>query len=98
MTRIKNILLLMLLLLLISGAIQKRYGIIHTRPLNGVFSATTRPAVTCSTWMTGDYQEKYRLNLEDSVGFKPDLVRLYNQIDYSLFSIPHASKLCRYLY
>jgi hypothetical protein len=93
MTRIKNILLLMLLFLLISGAIQKHYGIIHTRPLNGVFSSTTRPAVTCSTWMTGDYQEKYRLNLEDSVGFKPDLVRLYNQIDYSLFSTAHASKL-----
>ena len=29
--------------------------------------------------------------MEDSVGLKSDFVRLYNQVDYSLFSLPHTS-------
>ncbi len=93
MNRIKNTLFLLLTGMLCLSAVQKRYGIVVTKPLNGYFTATGRPAFSCSTFMTGEYQEKLRLSLEDSVGFKPWLVRLYNQIDYSLFSIAHAEKM-----
>ena len=93
MSWIKNTLLFILVGLLAFGSVQKRFGIIRSKPLNGVFTVTPKPAFSCSTWMAGSYQDQYRLSLEDSVGFKPDLVRLYNQIDYSLFSIAHASKM-----
>jgi hypothetical protein len=92
MTWIKNILLIMVLCLLILGTIQKDIGVLTIKPLHGVYSSTPEPAFSCSSWMTGNYQENYRLSLEDSVGFKPSLVRLFNQLDYTLFSIPHAKK------
>ena len=93
MSRIKNTLLVFLVGLLAFGAVQKRYGVIVSKPLNGVYPYTPKPSFSCSTWMAGSYQDNYRLSLEDSVGFKADQVRLYNQIDYSLFSVPHASKM-----
>ena len=93
MTRLKNLLLLIIIGLLLFPAVQKSTGVIKTKPLNGFFAASAKPAFSCSTWMKSGYQEQYRLHLEDSVGFKPDLVRLYNQVDFSLFSIPHASKI-----
>jgi hypothetical protein len=93
MTRLKNLLLLLLIGLLLFPAVQKTTGLIRTKPLNGFFAASSKPAFSCSTWMKQGYQDQYRLYMEDSVGFKPDLVRLYNQVDFSLFSIPHASKL-----
>jgi hypothetical protein len=93
MTRLKNLLFLLLIGLLLFPAVQKMTGLIRTKPLNGFFAAASKPAFSCSTWMKQGYQDQYRLYMEDSVGFKPDLVRLYNQVDFSLFSIPHASKL-----
>jgi hypothetical protein len=93
MSWFKNALLLLLLGLLTFGAFQKRYGIVRSKPLHGYFSSTPKPAFSCSTWFTGAYQNQYRISLEDSVGFKSDFVRLYNQIDFSLFSIAHANKL-----
>ena len=93
MDRIKTGILLLVLCLLCLGAVQKRFGFVRSKPLNGVFPVTPKPAFSCSTFMTGEYQDKLRLSIEDSVGFKPDFVRLYNQIDYSLFSIAHASRM-----
>ena len=93
MTWIKNSFLLLLLGLLAFGSIQKRFNLIQSKPLDGVFPVTPEPAFSCSTWMSGAWQDQYRISLEDSVGFKPDLVRIFNQVDYSFFSIPHASKL-----
>ena len=66
---------------------------ITSMPLKGVFSTAKRPGFSCSTWMKGEYQDKYRRFMEDSIGLKPDFVRLFNQVDYTLFSIPHASKI-----
>lgn len=84
---------MLLLGLLAFGSIQKRFGIIGSKSLNGVFPVTEIPVFSCSTWMAGAYQDQFRASLEDSIGFKQDLVRLYNQVDYSFFSVPHASKI-----
>jgi hypothetical protein len=93
LTTLKNTLLLLLLALLILPALQKTTGLVKSKPLDGYFAAASKPAYSCSSWLQSTYQDQYRLYLEDSVGFKPDLVRLYNQIDFSLFSIAHASKI-----
>jgi hypothetical protein len=45
--------------------------------------------------MSGTYQEQYQRYVGDSAGFKPDWVRLHNQIDHSLFSVPHPSTVIR---
>jgi hypothetical protein len=93
MSYLKNFLVILVLLILSLSAVQKRFGFIRTKPLNGVFPVTPKPAFSCSTFMAGTYQEQLRLSREDSVGFKPDLVRLYNQLDFSLFSVPHAARM-----
>ena len=89
----KRILLLIILLLLVFPAVQKRFGLIVSKPLAGVFTSTGRPEMNSATWFNGNYQSQYRQYLEDSVGFKPDFVRIYNQLDYSLFAIPHAERV-----
>ena len=91
--RIKGILLFFILLLLALPAVQKRFQLVTSKPLSGVFTATAMPWASLKTWMNGTYQEQCRNYLEDSVGFKPDMVRLYNQIEFSLFSIAHAERV-----
>lgn len=93
MTTLKNTLLLLLLGMLLFPALQKSTGLVKTKPPDGYFTATPKPMFSCSSWLKSTYQDQYRRYMEDSVGFKPDFVRLYNQIDFSLFSIAHASKI-----
>ena len=90
---IKRILMFVILFLLAIPAVQKHFNPIKSKPLSGVFTTMPKPAFSCSTFMTGAYQEKYRQYLEDSVGFKADFVRCYNQVDFSLFSMAHAERV-----
>jgi hypothetical protein len=93
MQPVKKILLVLILLLLLFPAFQKKFHPVSSRPLNGVFESTPRPVFTWSSWFSGTWQEQYRRNTEDSVGFRSDLVRLFNQVDFSLFSLAHAGKI-----
>lgn len=92
MSKVKNFLFILLLVFLSFPAIQKKVKLISSKELNGVFSLTKIPEFTFSGWFRGSYQEQFRQHIEDYPGFKSDFVRLYNQLDYSLFSIAHASK------
>ena len=89
---VKNCLFILVLMILSFPAIQKKAKIISSKELNGVFTLTEKPAFTISDWFKGTYQEQFRQHIEDFPGFKSDFVRLYNQLEYSLFSIAHASK------
>jgi len=90
---LKQILLIVIVLMLLFPAVQKRFGFIRSKSLSGVFSAVSKPTLSKSTWFNGSYQQQYRQYREDSTGFKPDFVRLYNQLDYSIFRIPHAERV-----
>jgi len=93
MKRIKTIFLLLILGLLVFPSFQNTFTPILSGPLNGVFESTPPPVFSWKTWMKGEYQILYLKNIEDSVGFKPDFVRLYNQVDFSFFSVPHAERV-----
>lgn len=84
--------MILVLLILAFPAIQKKLKLISSKELNGVFTMTQVPDFKVSAWFNGTYQEQFRQHIEDYPGFKSDFVRLYNQIDFSLFSIAHASK------
>jgi SGNH hydrolase-like domain, acetyltransferase AlgX len=92
MKHVKNTVFVLLLTLLIFPAIQKKVKLITSKDLNGVYSLIEKPTFTVSGWFKGSYQEQFRQHIEDFPGFKSDYVRLYNQLDYSFFSIPHARK------
>ena len=90
---IKNIILVLIILFLILPALQGKYHILKTIPLNGYFSTPKKPVFLKSNWYSGKFQDSLSAYYKDNTGFRSDFVRLYNQTDYSLFSIPHAGKI-----
>ena len=93
MTLIKKSLFVFVMMILVFPAVQEDLKVIISKPLSGLFSVVARPEFTSQGWFRQEYQEQYRQHTEDFPGFKSDLVRLFNQVDYSLFSIAHASKV-----
>jgi hypothetical protein len=93
MDPVRKFLILLIIVILLLPAFQKRVNFISSKPLKGVFSLTGKPAFTDSSWFRGSFQQQYRLYEEDCPGFKSDFVRLYNQIDFNFFGIVHASKI-----
>ncbi len=61
------------------------FGFIRTKSLQ--CESTHHPNIpfTFTGWWNGSYQEQKSLYLNDSVGFRPDLLRLNNQLQYALF-------------
>lgn len=43
-----------------------------------------------SSWMSGEFQTSFEDWLGDHIGFRGTFVRIYNQLEFSLFSISHA--------
>jgi hypothetical protein len=91
--RFKQGMLVVILFLLLAPSFQRRFGFIRSEELKGYFELTPKPEFTIKGFMNGDFQMQYMKNREDSIGFRSDLVRIYNQVDYSLFSLPHAEKV-----
>ncbi len=79
-----------LLALLVIPAIQKEKPFISLKKLEGDFVPSPQPNFTIDSWMSGEFQEKYNKYLEENIGFRNFLVRLINQIDFSLFRTTHA--------
>jgi hypothetical protein len=96
----KKIFLLLILGMLFLPMFQARFKRIHPGPnnrlypffvpLEGDFTPVPKPWFSIKTWFKGEYQANQRIHTEDSIGFKPAFTRIYNQLDYSLFSIAHA--------
>lgn len=61
--------------------------------LHGAFTPSQDTVLSWKTWWSGRFQKKMNLYCNDHVGFHPNLVRLNNQIDYSLFSKLHAKSV-----
>lgn len=90
MQTVKKITLALTLLLLFLPLAQNILNLFTIPPLNGDFVVPEKPRLQKAGWLSGDFQENYEPYLEQRLGFHNVLVRLFNQIDYSLFRIPHA--------
>ncbi|MBE0646562.1 MAG: hypothetical protein IH596_02140 [Bacteroidales bacterium] len=90
---VKGTFLVVILLLLVSPVIQQVSSVFSTSLLHGYFEMHAYPPVSLQRWHTGQYQTECELAMKDHTGFRSDLVRLYNQVDFSLFAIPHAEKI-----
>ncbi|MBU2650517.1 MAG: hypothetical protein KKA81_06255 [Bacteroidetes bacterium] len=82
----KKALFLLIIILLVLPGLQKELFHIPERSLKGAVVNSEKPEFSFSGWWSGDYQDKYDKYLEDHIGFRNFLVRLNNQIDYSLFN------------
>ncbi|MBU2650515.1 MAG: hypothetical protein KKA81_06245 [Bacteroidetes bacterium] len=86
----KNILFILVLLILCLPALQKATGFISIKPLDGDFVVPGKPEWSWSDWESGIFQDRYDDYLEQNLGLRPLLVRINNQLDYSLFRKANA--------
>lgn len=70
---------------LILPLIQAKVDVFHEEPLHGGVIIASKPEYSSSGWLTGEYQADMEKFINDNIGFRPFLVRLHNQIQFSLF-------------
>jgi hypothetical protein len=79
-----------MVLLLTLPAMQMMFGLFKETPLNGAFTLVDKPMFTTEKWLNGSFQSETENYLKDHSGFKSFLVRLQNQVDFSLFRQANA--------
>ncbi len=87
----KHILYSLLMLMLALPLIQRTIPIFEETPLKGYFTIPQKPSFTLDSVFDGTFQEAYNNYFEHSIGFRPMLVRINNQVAYSIFDTVQAS-------
>ena len=90
---IKNTIFIFFVLVLAFPAVQKVLNIVTSKGLEGYFEPSLKPEFSMVTLKTGEYQSKMTPHLERTIGFHDDFTRIFNQCDFTLFSIPHAARI-----
>ena len=93
MENVKKILFLIILIMFSGMGIWRQTSAYSDSNLDGVFEVSPKPVLSFTSLMHGEFQEKYRQYTEDLPGLRGTMVKIRNQFDYSLFSIPHATKI-----
>ncbi len=82
-------------LLFVSFA-QYQFNFIKTNPLDGSYEKFEKPSFkyfTWQRWFNEDFQNTFNTKFENNIGFRNPLIRLKNQIDYSLFKVSNNYKV-----
>ncbi len=90
---VKKVLILFVVLILALPTIQWNFHPISSLELKGYFLPSEIAKFSAENWFDGIYQQQLSKNIEDSVGFRSDFVRLYTQLDFSLFGLSHANSI-----
>lgn len=69
------------------------YPLIQIDPLKGSFEDNKRPQFGWNPWFSGKYQDSMALFINDKTGGRPFLVRVNNQLDYSIFGKANVSSV-----
>jgi len=83
----------LLIALMVIPGLQGKYHFKSEKPLTGAFLAGNAPDLqlfTWKTWFDGSFQDQLNTSLEQHIGFRNSLVRLQNQLDFSLFRKANA--------
>jgi len=83
--KVKHIIFVIILAALTLPGIQSIFHPFSEKPLHGDFEEKQLPELSRSGWFTGDYQAELDPWIEQHIGFHNGLVRLHNQLDYSLY-------------
>ena len=87
---LKNILFVLVLVVMIAPSLQKELNFVIDSPLNGDFVEYDKPDFSWTSFYNGSFQTAYNQYFEQHIGFHNTLVRIRNQLDYSLFRKPNA--------
>ncbi|MCX6234661.1 MAG: hypothetical protein NT175_08060 [Bacteroidetes bacterium] len=93
MTRVKYIGYFIIVILLFFPVIQKTFQLFRINPLNGYYQPIKEPIFTFKDFFAGVFQDPFNKYLEENIGFHPILVRLNNQISFTLFGMANASEV-----
>lgn len=87
----KKLFFISILVCLTLPVLQGLIGFVSIRELDGSFENPEKINCSLDTWFKSDFQSAYYNYFKCNIGFRNFFVRLYNQIDFSLFKIPHCS-------
>ena len=83
--KIKEILLIFILLVLVFPAIQKMFNIIKVEWLKGAIIKIDKIELTTYNWFSGEYQEQSEKYFNENFGFRNAFIRLNNEIGFDFF-------------
>ena len=66
-------------------------GIVKLKPLHGVVNEPHIVPLTFDSYLDFEYQESVLKYIDFHFGFRPFFIRLYNQIEFSMFHTPNAT-------
>ncbi|HRY31819.1 MAG TPA: hypothetical protein P5531_02510 [Bacteroidales bacterium] len=88
--RLSGLLFCLLAVIISLPLIQGIFPYISSKPLAGAVNTAEAPEFSFKSWVSRDFQRQAEPFLQQATGFYPDLVRLNNQLDYSIFNRVHA--------
>ncbi len=80
----------LVIVIMLLSALQKEFHFVRETELDGDFIPAEQPIFNWQGWIKGDFQSRLDQYLNDNNGFNHFLIRLNNQLDYSLFRYIHA--------
>jgi hypothetical protein len=84
----QRLLLALLMLLFVFPAVQAKWPLVPLRPLGGVINSVSSPHFSWDDLWHSRFQSALEEYLTERIGFKPWLVRVRNQLAYSLWRKP----------
>ncbi len=94
MRRVKKLVCWIVLIFILAFGLQHVFKGVDEKPLHGFFIDKVEPPelkrFTWDRWFRGEFQQEFMDRMEHHIGFRKSLLRLRNQLDYSLFRICHA--------
>ena len=88
---IKRFMLGLLLVMLVVPAMQAKFHFVEEAFLHGASPPSEHPEFSWAALRRNDYQPSLEKYLEDRLGLRSHLIRLRNQLSFSLFRSTHAS-------
>lgn len=92
-SKVKYFLFAFFLTLLFFPFIVKTLILFDEKPLGGTWIPAERPIFTDSTWFSGEFQQKQEKYINENIGLYKTLVRLNNQLKFSLYKKVNAEKI-----
>ena len=90
MNKTKEGLFIFLFVIMLLPVMQHSFGFVIGGPLNGYYTLASDVKFSWQQWWDGTYQQEKSKYLNDNTGLRPDIIRLNNQLDYTLFRKIHS--------
>jgi len=87
---IRHIVFVLLVLMLCLPVIQQKTEFISIKALRGSGDPPDVPVFNLKSWTDGSFQEATEQAIEQRIGFRPLLIRIKNQLEFSLFRKANA--------